>query len=161
MEGMGHFFHIRPSPTRAAALFTNDPKTGEPPNIHSMKTSILLALSLALALPLHAGNKNAGAQNPQKPQPEKVFKKTDKDGDGFVSKEEFLAKAENVFRRKDKDHDGKLTPTELAGKKPHAANKAKAGKRANAGKNAKTNNKANGTQKAKARKQDQATPDTN
>ena len=98
-----------------------------------MKTSILLALGLAFALPLHAANKNNGARANQKPHAAKAFNKADKDGDGFLSKEEFLARAEMIFNRKDKNADGKLSPEELRRNKAKAANKAKAGKKGKRG----------------------------
>ena len=88
-----------------------------------MKFALLLALGLAL--PLHAGNKHPAAPNPPKPHAGKAFKKTDKDGDGFLSKEEFLARAEKIFSRKDKDGDGKLSPTESARHKNKAAKPGK------------------------------------
>lgn len=96
-----------------------------------MKHIAIIALSFALALPLHAGNKHAGAKEKAKPNPARVFKKRDKDGDGFLSKEEFLAgrkqaaKAEKAFNRRDKDSDGKISRDEFTGKKNKAAkNKA-------------------------------------
>ena len=98
-----------------------------------MKYTILLALGLALALPLHAANKNNGGQAKQKPHAAKAFNKADKDGDGFLSKEEFLARAEMIFNRKDKNADGKLSPEELRSNKAKAANKAKAGKKGKRG----------------------------
>lgn len=128
----GGFFsdqkHASPSPRQHEALFG----TNFTPTI--MKHIILLAISLALALPLHAGNKHAGAKEKAKPNLARVFKKRDKDGDGFLSKEEFLAgrkqaaKAEKAFNRRDKDSDGKLSRTEFTGKK-HKAAKNKAAKK--------------------------------
>lgn len=58
-----------------------------------------------------------------KATPEERFKKLDKDGDGFLSCDEFLAqvakkpelkeKFEQSFKSKDKDNDGKLTLDEF------------------------------------------------
>jgi hypothetical protein len=97
-----------------------------------MKHSILLALGLAFALPLYAAKpKPDGAEAPAtkpetKPKPKhdpaEMFKKKDKDSDGFLTKEEFTAgakdgtKAETAFTKKDKDSDNKLSPEEFAGK---------------------------------------------
>jgi len=97
-----------------------------------MKYSILpaLSLSLVLALPLHAGNKKAGGQAKSKPTPEQIFKKKDKDNDGFLSKDEFTAKAKDSskaaerFARKDKNGDNKLSLAEFTAR----ANKKKAAK---------------------------------
>lgn len=99
-----------------------------------MKHIILLALGLTLAMPLHAeeakpapADKPAGAEAkpaPAKPKhdPAAVFKKKDTDGDGFLTKEEFTAKAkdatkaETAFTRKDKNSDGKISLDEFTGK---------------------------------------------
>ncbi len=96
-----------------------------------MKYSILLSLGLALSLPLHAEETPAVPVAPTAPatpeapakekhDPAEMFKKRDKDGDGFVSKEEFTksakdaAKAEAAFAKKDANSDGKLSPEEFA-----------------------------------------------
>ena len=72
--------------------------------------------------------------------PEKVFKRLDKDGDGALTLEEFKGKregeaaekAEKAFKAKDKDGDGKLTleefkarPQGQKGKKPGEGAKKK------------------------------------
>lgn len=87
-----------------------------------MKYHILLALGLvfALTLPLHARHQKNDGQAPQKNHGGKAFKKADADGDGFLSKAEFLTRAEKVFTRKDKNADGKLSRAELAPHKPKA-----------------------------------------
>jgi Ca2+-binding EF-hand superfamily protein len=75
----------------------------------------------------------------KRPSPEEFFKKLDANGDGSVSKDEYLAsprakqdpaKAGENFAKMDKDNDGKLTKEEFAamakargngkGKKPEA-----------------------------------------
>ena len=57
---------------------------------------------------------------------EEMFKKLDTNGDGFLSKEEFLAspgakkdlpKAEERYKKMDKKGDGKVTLEEFVGKK--------------------------------------------
>jgi len=97
-----------------------------------MKHIILIALGFGLALPLHAeetkpADKPAGAETTpapakQKPDMGAVFKKKDKDGDGFLTKEEFVGKAkdatkaETAFTKKDKNSDGKVSLEEFTGK---------------------------------------------
>ena len=99
-----------------------------------MKYSILLALGLALTLPLQAGNKYPNRENKPKNHPAKAFNKSDKDGDGLLSKEEFIARAELVFQRKDKNSDGKLSRDEFTNKKPQAGKKGKGHQQNKAGK---------------------------
>ena len=70
---------------------------------------------------------NAADEKPKaKMTPEEAFKKKDGNGDGKVSKEEFLAspqakkdaaKAEERFGKMDKDKDGSLTVEEMTPKK--------------------------------------------
>lgn len=90
-------------------------------NHHSMKSIALILLGLSLAIPLQA-NEAAGEKKPKKPNPQAVFKKKDKDADGFLTKEEFVGKAkdpkkaESIFSKKDKNGDSKLSADEFAGK---------------------------------------------
>lgn len=99
-----------------------------------MKSLILLTLGLAFALPLHAEDDApavpaepaapaapvAPAKEKAKHTPEEMFKKKDKDGDGFISKDEFTkgskdaTKSAAAFAKKDKDGDGKISPAEMA-----------------------------------------------
>ena len=80
----------------------------------------------ALVLGIGAGTLSAEDKKPEdkkKPDPEAAFKKSDKDGDGFLSLEEFLgkraddpekkAKGEKQFAAKDKDGDKKLSLEEF------------------------------------------------
>lgn len=107
-----------------------------------MKHIAIIAVTFALAIPLHAADGPAKAA-PKKPNPDKVFAKKDKDGDGSLSKEEFTAGAKNAaaaetaFGRKDKNSDGKLSKEEFtavakgkgkakADEKPKADEKGKA-----------------------------------
>jgi hypothetical protein len=88
---------------------------------NEMKHIAIIAMGFALVMPLHAEENAAKDNAKKKPNPEKVFKKKDKDGDGFLSKDEFTAgakdaaKAETAFGKKDKDGDGKLSKKEFAG----------------------------------------------
>lgn len=90
-------------------------------------THILAALLVSASLAVAAeGDKPAKP----KPDPAAVFAKKDKDADGKLSKEEFLAgakdaaKAEAAFTNKDKDKDGFVSKEEFlakpAKKKPAA-----------------------------------------
>jgi hypothetical protein len=88
-----------------------------------MKHTKFIALCLSLALPAfaeEAPKEGDGAKTPKKPDMKQIFKKKDKDGDGFLSKDEFVnkkakdpAKAEAAFTKKDKDGDGKLSEEEF------------------------------------------------
>ncbi len=83
-------------------------------------TLCILAISGAVALQAGDKKKPEGAA---KATPEAAFKKLDKDGDGFVSKEEYLAspaamkdaaKAEAHFKKLDTNSDGKLSLEEFS-----------------------------------------------
>lgn len=90
-------------------------------------TTILSVLALA-AISAQAQEKKTEGGEKKKMDPEAAFKKLDKDGNGSVSKEEFLAspqakkdaaKAEESFGKRDKDGNGSLSLEEFkaAGKK--------------------------------------------
>lgn len=94
-----------------------------------MKTTTTLVIALGFAATSFAfadHHKNADAPKDGKPGIAKAFKKKDKDGDGFLSKDEFVKgakdgeKAAKVFAKKDKDGDGKLSPAEFAPRKKAA-----------------------------------------
>jgi hypothetical protein len=99
-----------------------------------MKSTITL---IALTLGLFVSNADAapagGRHHPpkKKANPERVFKKRDKDHDRLLSKDEFekgakdAVKREKVFVRKDKNSDGKLTFKEFKA----TGKKGKAGER--------------------------------
>lgn len=100
-------------------------------------TSILSILALAATLNAAEGDKKPEGDAPKKPaaegdkgkpkmSPEEMFKKLDKDGNGSVSKEEFLdtpaakkdaAKATERFGKMDKNSDGSLSKEEMTPKK--------------------------------------------
>lgn len=89
-----------------------------------MKTIALL--SLALILPLHAGNHKQTHAAKQRPSRQEIFQKWDKDHDGFLSKDEFRpkakrpAKAAKAFAKKDTNSDGKLSLDEFTAQKQKA-----------------------------------------
>ncbi len=89
-----------------------------------MKPIIIISLSLALNLPIHAQEAKKNGKNDLDQQ--EAFVKKDTDGDGYLSKEEFVgqakkpAKAEENFSKKDKNNDGKLSFDEVAGRKKGA-----------------------------------------
>lgn len=99
-----------------------------------MKHTTFIALCMSLALPLFAedtpakdtpakdtpAKEGAETATPKKPNLKEIFKKKDKDGDGFISKDEFggkkakdPSKAEAAFTKMDKDGDGKLSESEF------------------------------------------------
>ena len=87
-----------------------------------MKRTTIIALCMSLMLPAFAEEAKEGEapKTPRKPDMKQIFKKKDKDGDGFLSKEEFggkkakdPAKADAAFAKKDKDADGKLSEEEF------------------------------------------------
>ena len=98
-----------------------------------MKALITTLLISALTLPVFADdNKDEAKKKPKKerPTPEAIFKKKDTNGDGSLSKEEFVAKMKDAekagksFDKKDKNGDGKLTLDEF---KPKAKKDKPAG----------------------------------
>jgi hypothetical protein len=94
-------------------------------------TALFVSASLAMAAD-EAKKPAEGKGEGKRPSPEEFFKKLDANGDGSLSKDEYLASprakqdpakgAEN-FGKMDKDGDGKLTKEEFA-----AAAKAREGK---------------------------------
>ena len=89
-----------------------------------MKYILLLALGLALSLPLHAEDTKDSAGDKPKATPEENFKKKDKNSDGFLSLEEFIGKmegekktkGETKFGKKDSNKDSKLSLEEFSAK---------------------------------------------
>lgn len=88
-------------------------------------TSILAILALAATVNAAEGDKKP-EEGKKKGNPEEMFKKLDKDGNGSISKEEFMAspnakkdeaKAAERFGKMDKNSDGSLTKEEMAPKK--------------------------------------------
>ena len=93
-------------------------------------TLTICALALCGTLALNAADAKKPAGDKPKPNPDDLFKKLDKNGDGKLSKEEFLGKREGeaktkgeaAFAAKDKDKDGNLSLDEF---KAAPAKKAK------------------------------------
>jgi hypothetical protein len=115
----------------------------------NMKTRITLIVSAAAALALvpalqaeggPKGGKGNGGKEGCRPRPGKMFEKRDADGDGVLTKEEFLGgvkdearkpKAEERFAKLDADGDGKVTKDEMKGAmKKHRERKGKGGDKA-------------------------------
>ncbi len=96
-------------------------------------TSILAILALAATANAAEGDapkKPEGAKGKPKMSLEEMFKKLDKDGNGTVSKEEYMAspgakkdaaKAGERFGKLDKNSDGSLSKEEMTPKKKKAA----------------------------------------
>lgn len=89
-------------------------------------TSILAILALAATVNAADEKKPAADGAKKKGNPEEMFKKLDKDANGSISKEEFMAspnakkdeaKAAERFGKMDKNSDGSLTKEEMAPKK--------------------------------------------
>jgi len=87
-----------------------------------MKSTItLIALTLGLFVANADAAPAAGRNHAprKKADPEKVFKRKDKDHDSLLTKDEFeknakdVTKADKRFGRKDKNDDGKLTLSEF------------------------------------------------
>ncbi len=110
-----------------------------------MKTPLVLALAIALFMPLHAARQHGGNAKSNR-NPQEAFRKRDQDGDGFLSRDEFTAKAKSpskattAFTKKDKDADGKLSSAEFTAGGKHNKGKAhkKPGKRGNKGRHVQT-----------------------
>lgn len=90
-------------------------------------SSILAILALAATINAAEGDaKKEGDKGKPKMSPEEMFKKLDKDGNGSVSKEEYMAspgakkdaaKAAERFGKMDKNSDGSLSKEEMTPKK--------------------------------------------
>ena len=73
------------------------------------KLFLMAALMGAMTLPATA----AFAEHHEGDYKGKKMEKVDTNGDGLVSKEEFLAKHEEMFNKMDADGNGSLTPEEM------------------------------------------------
>jgi hypothetical protein len=89
-------------------------------------TSILAILALAATVNAAEGDKKPEGGKKKAPDMEAMFKKLDKDGNGSISKEEYMAspqakkdeaKAGERFGKMDKDKDGSLSKAEMTPKK--------------------------------------------
>lgn len=100
-----------------------------------MKICIQTLGILAIAASLSYGQDAPKKEGRKQPDPEKLFKKLDSDGNGSISLDEFKAsprgqkdpaKAEEGFKRIDTDGSGGISPEELKSHKPnHAPGKHK------------------------------------
>lgn len=72
-----------------------------------------LALAAILALPLQALADQDGASGDHCKRHAMDFSKADKNGDGFIDKDEAQAMHEQHFNEMDTNHDGKLSKEEL------------------------------------------------
>ena len=72
-----------------------------------------LSVALAFSSPALASGTENGAPARAERVPGKYLQKVDKDGDGAISKEEFLAHGEERFNKMDADKDGKVTREEM------------------------------------------------
>ena len=76
----------------------------------------------------HEGKCGEGKCGEKKSCKIKKMKKMDTDGDGVVSKDEFMAHAEKKFSRKDKNGDGVISADEMKRMKKHKEGKCGEGK---------------------------------
>ena len=76
----------------------------------------------------HEGKCGEGKCGDKKTCKIKKMKKMDTDGDGAVSKDEFMAHAEKKFSRKDKNGDGVISADEMKRMKKHKEGKCGEGK---------------------------------
>lgn len=86
-----------------------------------MKIQTLIAFAILPSIPLFAQDQT-NSDKGRKDGMQAAFSKKDADGDGFLSKDEFLSSAKNPanaganFAKKDKNSDGKLSLDEFAPK---------------------------------------------
>ena len=78
-------------------------------------------LGALAAVLLLSGSSLAFGEDKPKPEPEEVFKKLDKDGDGKVSLAEFTTYEERTFERMDKNGDGVITRDEMTSRRSYAS----------------------------------------
>lgn len=75
----------------------------------SVFTSLSLVLAVLATTPVAAGHHKSG----EKSNPRERFLKADANGDGMISRAEFIAGAEMRFDKMDADGDGQLSKEEL------------------------------------------------
>ena len=97
-----------------------------------MKSTLAVLALVAFLIPAQAEDAKEVKEAPKKaPDPAKMLKRKDKDGNGTLSLEEFIKgapdadKAKAAFKRKDKDSNGELTLDELKAKPAKGAGKGK------------------------------------
>lgn len=105
------------------ALHINNPTLTHMKVISSFLALLALSAITSFAAEGDAPKKPDGDKGKPKMNPEARFKMLDKDGNGSISKEEWMAspmgkkdatKAGEMFTRMDKDSDGSLTKEEMA-----------------------------------------------
>ena len=102
----------------------------------SVTAGALLAASTLITSPLHASEENpfnltdlsSGYMVADGHGKHCKMKKMDTDGDGTVSKDEFMSHAEKKFSKKDKNGDGMLSDTEMKRMKKDKEGKCGEGK---------------------------------
>jgi Ca2+-binding EF-hand superfamily protein len=78
-----------------------------------MNRKLILAAALAASVLSGGVAIAAQAQTSQPAGPSRAFTKADRNGDGVVSRQEYLDAAARKFTKVDRNGDGRLTPDEM------------------------------------------------
>lgn len=79
----------------------------------SKKMLVLSVAGIVLSTSAFASDKKHEGREDHQYRHEEMFKETDVDNDGKISKQEFTAKSEKHFDQMDKNKDGYLTQDEI------------------------------------------------